>query len=160
MNGDDIALATGSHGEKIHILLVEDNLVNQKIFAKNMQRAGYQVTVANQGQEALDILEANGHWSDDPDNFKNDTHIDAILMDWEMPIMDGLQCCRHIRDMERSKSKTNQLPIVAITANVRQEQIDEAWKAGMDDVLLKPFAANDLAQKIRKVMTPGPDHDS
>lgn len=145
-------LKTASNGENVNMLLVEDNLVNQKIFAKNLQRAGFNVTVANHGQEALEILEANGHWSTGNEHASDGTHIDAILMDWEMPIMDGLQCCRHIREKERAEPKTNRLPIVAITANVRPEQIDEAWKAGMDEVLLKPFAAKDLVHKIRKVM--------
>ena len=69
-------------------------------------------------------------------------------MDWEMPVMDGLTCCTRIREIEQDRKVTKRLPIIAVTANVRQEQIDKALAVGMNNVLPKPFTASELFDRI------------
>lgn len=144
-------LQTNGDGIRGHVLLVEDNLVNQKIFAKHLKRVGFDVSVANHGQEALDVLEKSGRWrltqTDDERN-----SIDVICLDVEMPIMGGLECSRRIRELEDAHHPCRPLPIIAITANVRPAQVASALDAGMNDVLLKPFTAADLVQKICTMM--------
>jgi CheY-like chemotaxis protein len=73
-------------------------------------------------------------------------------MDLEMPEMDGLTCCKRIREMEKSGELTKHVPIIAVTANVRGEQIATAKASGMDDVVSKPFRIADLLDKVKKVL--------
>lgn len=112
----------------ISILLVEDNLVNQKVLSKQLQRLGYVVHIANHGMEALDFIETTRFWRANDDAGES---IDCVLMDWEMPVMDGLACTRAIREWEKQGLLTVHLPIIATTANTRQEQVQEALDAGM-----------------------------
>lgn len=137
------ALPNTSH--TYHILLVEDNIVNQKILLRQLTRAGCVVHVANHGVEALAILKTTSFWAR-----KEETGIrlDIVLMDWEMPIMDGLTCSREIRSLERSGQINKHVEIIAITANVRREQIDRALSAGIDAVVPKPFVVSDLLKAI------------
>lgn len=156
---------------KIHILVVEDNMVNQKILRKQLQKAGCHVSVAGNGVEALEWLKLSVHWLGIPaenERSKESTYlkrdVDVILMDIEMPIMDGLTCAREIRAWEsqgllatsasysplslRSNSgavspspsfdgssvyepSSRHLPILAVSANARSEQVQEALAAGM-----------------------------
>ena len=102
-----------------NVLLVEDNLVNQQVLTKQLTRLHFHVTVANQGLEALKILQTP------------DIHFDVVLMDVQMPIMDGLTCTKAIRALEKTGALKRRLPIIAVTANVRQERIDEAMAAGV-----------------------------
>lgn len=120
---------TGEGGvPKRHIvLLVEDNLVNQKVLSKQLRRAGCTVYVANHGQEALDVLRRTKLWKDSG----SEDDIDVILMDLEMPIMDGLTCARRIRELKDEGSILRHIPIIAVTANARMEQVDTAIAAGM-----------------------------
>ncbi|KAF7198208.1 putative histidine kinase 1 [Pseudocercospora fuligena] len=139
------------HRNNFHILLVEDNLVNQKILAKQLRKAKCTVTVANHGEEALKILENTDCWqsrSDDTEASK----IDVVLMDWEMPVMDGLTCTRKIRELEKECQIIRRLDIIGTTANVRQEQQDKAMEAGMDSVMSKPFTVGELLQRIRETL--------
>ena len=151
---------------RYHILLVEDNLVNQKVLAKQLRKAECTVTVANNGVEALDFLDKIGHWQ----HPRNETRIspvngsqvhspplNVILMDWEMPMMNGLVCTRKIRELELEDGRgqlEKRMPIIAITANVREEQTNEAIAAGMDDVMPKPFTVGMLLEKIQDVLRP------
>lgn len=120
---------TGDGGvPKRHIvLLVEDNLVNQKVLSKQLRRAGCTVYVANHGQEALEVLQRTKLWKDSG----SEDDIDVVLMDLEMPIMDGLTCARRIRELKMEGSILRHIPIIAVTANARMEQIDTAIAAGM-----------------------------
>ncbi|KJX94537.1 histidine kinase like protein [Zymoseptoria brevis] len=132
-----------------HVLLCEDNIVNQRILAKQLRSKGCTVTVANHGQEALEVLEKSDWRCDKP--AAETSSIDVVLLDWEMPIMNGLQCCQKIREIETSGEASRRLPVIAITANVRQAQIEEAMAAGMDTVVPKPFTVTELLDSIENL---------
>lgn len=126
------ATTTNGNGDggvpKRHIvLLVEDNLVNQKVLSKQLRRAGCTVYVANHGQEALEVLQKTKLWKDSP----SEDDIDIVLMDLEMPIMDGLTCARRVRELKDEGLILRHIPIIAVTANARMEQINTAIAAGM-----------------------------
>ena len=74
--------------------------------------------------------------------------ISVLLMDKEMPVMDGLQCTRAIRELEQAEKLRGHVPIIAVTANARSEQIATLLAAGMDDVVSKPFRIGELIPKI------------
>jgi signal transduction histidine kinase/CheY-like chemotaxis protein len=127
-----------------HILLVEDNLINQRILQKQLVKAGCLVTVANHGQEALDILRTTNKWRDNPDG----NQLDAVLMDIEMPVMDGLTATREIRALESSGDLIGRTEILAVSANARPEQVERAVAAGVDGCVPKPFLIADLLAVI------------
>ncbi|KAI1779419.1 hypothetical protein F4818DRAFT_455462 [Hypoxylon cercidicola] len=127
------------------VLLVEDNLINQQITRRDLITSGCAVEVANHGVEALEKLEktnrAGGQFP-----------LSLILMDIEMPIQDGLTCTRKIRELEKSGHfRGPRIPIIAVSANARMEQILEAKGAGCDDVLVKPFRIPELIEKMMTV---------
>lgn len=132
------------------VLLVEDNVINARVLTKQLQRENCEVHVANHGMEALDVLRKTRAWHG-TENEEEAITIDVILMDMEMPIMDGLTCTRRIRQLEKEGTLAHQL-IVAITANARKEQIDAVMKAGSDDVLPKPFRVRECMEKIRNIV--------
>jgi CheY-like chemotaxis protein len=137
-----------SDSEKLHVLIVEDNLVNQKVLSKQLTKVGCIISTADNGLFALDHLaKTTFHASN-----TNGVPLTIVLMDLEMPEMDGLTCCRRIREMEASGELTRHVPIIAVTANVRDEQIATAKESGMDDMLGKPFRVPDLLVKIRRVL--------
>jgi len=113
---------------QLRILIVEDNLVNQKVLQKQLINLGFMTEVANHGGEALEILKTSKFWAG-----KENDGIDlaVILMDLEMPIMDGLSCTRKIREFEADGTITKHVPIIAVTANARLKQIEIALTAGM-----------------------------
>jgi len=119
-----------------HILLVEDNLVNQKVLSKQLRNVGCTLHVANHGGEAIDFLSKTVLWSDTVNNNSLRMELSVILMDLEMPVMDGLACVRRIRDLEREGKLTRHIPIVAVTANTRMEQMEIALEAGMVSLVL------------------------
>lgn len=129
-------ITTISHHEedKIRVLLVEDNLINQKVFTLLLEKNNATVTIANNGLEAFNLY--------DEQNF------DLIFMDIQMPVMDGLVATERIRN--HTKNKINYVPIVAITANAFNEDRDKAFKAGMDDFLTKPVNPLELKSIIEK----------
>ena len=117
------------------ILLVEDNKINQKLTVRLLEKKGYRVTVANNGQEALSI------WEKDP--------IDLILMDVQMPIMDGLEATAAIRVKEEKTGR--HVPIVAITAHVMKEDKEKCFDAGMDYYISKPINPKKLFDTIENI---------
>ncbi|KAF1832600.1 hypothetical protein BDW02DRAFT_421108 [Decorospora gaudefroyi] len=124
---------------QLHVLLVEDNIINQQVLGKQLRKAGCHVSVANHGLEALDTLEKE--------------KFDIVLMDLEMPVLDGLGAMRRIRQKELERTDASvRLPIIAVTANVRKEQIEIAIAAGADRVMQKPFKAADLVLMIKSIM--------
>lgn len=129
----------------LHVLVVEDNLINQKVMAQQLRKAGCIVHVANHGADALNFLKtttfARGCGP-------NAVPLSLILMDQEMPVMDGLTCIRHIREWQNSGELTRPVPVIAVTANARPEQIQKAKQAGMDDVVTKPVRIAELVPQM------------
>jgi CheY-like chemotaxis protein len=117
------------------VLLVEDNLVNQILCRTILKKIGHTVVLANNGQEALDLF--------------NQQHWDVILMDMQMPVMDGLDATRAIRALEKAGQHT---PIVAMTANAMESDRQLCLDAGMDDYLSKPFKFGELRAILEKAV--------
>ena len=115
------------------LLLVEDNLVNQKVVLAILRKKGYQIDVANDGREALDKLDASA-----------DYHL--ILMDVQMPVMDGLEATRAIR----RESKWEKIPIIAMTAHAMNGDRERCLQAGMDAYISKPVQPAHLVATIEK----------
>jgi two-component system sensor histidine kinase/response regulator len=127
----DIAKLMGAE-----ILLVEDNEINQELALELLTMNGLQVTVANDGQEALDILEK--------------VKFDGVLMDCQMPVIDGYTATRKLRDQERFKT----LPILAMTANVMAGDREKVLAAGMNDHIAKPINVEEMFHTMAKWITP------
>ncbi len=119
-----------------NVLLVEDNLINQKIVILSLKKLVKNIEIANNGKEALDKF--------------GTSRFDIILMDIQMPIMNGIVTTRKIREIEASTN--THTPIVAITANALQGDREECISAGMDDYLSKPFQIEVLIQKMKKLL--------
>ncbi|ERF75062.1 hypothetical protein EPUS_04844 [Endocarpon pusillum Z07020] len=140
--------------QKLNILVVEDNLVNQKVLSQQLHRLGWHVSVANHGLEALEYLKQTVFY----DNLcatEHRTPLDLVLMDIEMPIMDGLTATRKIRQLQAEGTITGHVPIIAVSANARAEQIVKATAAGMDDVVSKPFRIPQLVRQIEQLLAKG-----
>jgi len=136
------------HGLK-HILIVEDNLVNQKVLSKQLRSAGCVVSVANHGGEALEYLKTSHFWKGQELTGKE---LSVVLMDLEMPIMDGLTCVKEIRKLQDESMIIGHVPVIAVTANARSEQIATAKEAGMDSVVTKPFRIPELMPELDRQM--------
>lgn len=130
----------------MHVLLVEDNVVNQQVLKKQLLKAGCVVLVANHGLEALEVLRRTTSWHE---TNEESVQLDIILMDWEMPVMDGLTCAREIRALQEAGKVVEHIEIIGITANAREEQILAAISNGIDEVVSKPFRAQDLLSRMR-----------
>jgi CheY-like chemotaxis protein len=139
----DRSSASTSAGRKI--LVVEDNLVNQKVLAKQLRKRGFDVATAENGEEALKSLYYTHRYRLTTSAF------DLVLMDIEMPIMDGIACVRAIRAAEAEGKLEGHVPVIAVTANVREEQSADAWAAGVDEITTKPYRIDELVAKIDKI---------
>ncbi|MBF0132394.1 MAG: ABC transporter substrate-binding protein [Magnetococcales bacterium] len=115
-----------------HVLLVEDNHVNQEVAVATLESFGCRVTVANDGQEALTILSETA------------ITFDVIFMDLEMPILDGIETTRRFRQWEQRMGRSQPVPIIALTAHVLPEVRRKCLVAGMNDYLSKPFRRADV----------------
>ncbi len=122
------------------ILLVEDNLINQKIVILSIQKLVKNIDVANNGQEALDKF--------------GQTKYDIILMDIQMPIMDGIQATKRIRETESEKNMVP-TPIIAITANALAGDREHCLASGMDEYISKPFQVEVLVNKMKSLLVAG-----
>ncbi|KAL8910977.1 MAG: hypothetical protein Q9171_003788 [Xanthocarpia ochracea] len=114
----------------LKVLIVEDNLVNQRVLQRQLRNMGCTVVVANHGGECLARLQESSFWEGHAEDAFD---LSVILMDLEMPIMDGLTCAREIRRLERTGEIVRHVPIIAVTANARSEQIETALASGMVD---------------------------
>ena len=119
------------------ILLVEDNPVNQKLAKVLLERRGYQVTIAENGQQALAAIARQP--------------FEIVLMDMQMPVMGGVEATQRIRQRETEQGLPR-LPIVAMTANAMQGDRETCLAAGMDDYLTKPIKAADLEAKLHLLL--------
>ncbi|KAL5528950.1 hypothetical protein ACEPAG_4924 [Sanghuangporus baumii] len=144
----------------LHILITEDNLINQtilkwvpirppfwtstkSIFSRQLLKAGCTTSLANNGMQAIkkicSLAKSDGLHKT----------FDAILMDCEMPVMDGLTAVREIRKMEQTGELPVRSRIYALTGNARTGQIESALEAGMDEVIIKPYRLDELISKIQ-----------
>jgi signal transduction histidine kinase/CheY-like chemotaxis protein len=115
------------------VLLVEDNLVNQKVAVRFLERLGCRVHVAGNGALALESFRAKA--------------FDLVLMDLQMPVMDGLTATQHIRELQSGRVRT---PIVALTANAMKGQLEACLAADMDGLLTKPLDDHGLRNTLSK----------
>jgi two-component system sensor histidine kinase/response regulator len=122
------------------VLLVEDNAINQRVARRFLERLGCQVRVVGDGQQALDA-------------YRDDT-FDFILMDMQMPVMDGLEATRKIRELEGNGRHT---PIVALTANAMMGTLERCLEAGMDDYLTKPLDISRLQDALDRFIGSNPE---
>jgi signal transduction histidine kinase/ActR/RegA family two-component response regulator len=123
---------TGSSPLAIHVLLVEDNMVNQKLARRIMENAGYTVVGAMDGREAVEACAAQ--------------HFDLVLMDLQMPHMDGFEATAELR--RREAISGGHLPIIALTANAMPGDRERCLAAGMDGYVSKPMKRPELFQAI------------
>ncbi|KAK8903072.1 hypothetical protein QC760_008563 [Botrytis cinerea] len=145
----------------LEVLVVEDNLLNQKVLVKSLRKEGYRINVANHGGEALEFLKKTTFWvgeSGEEENTKQPLNL--ILMDLEMPIMDGITCVRQIRKWEAQGMIRGHVPIIAVTANARKDQIMSTIEAGMDDVTTKPYRIHDMLRQIETLVNRYPKSES
>jgi CheY-like chemotaxis protein len=119
--------------QRMHILLAEDNVVNQKVVLSMLGKLGYKVQAVSDGKEVLECLALRSY--------------DLILMDIQMPEMDGYETTRTIRE---SQVLDSQIPIIALTANAMKGDDEKCLEVGMDDYLAKPINAKLLQEKISR----------
>ena len=125
--------------EGMRILLAEDNPFNQQVASEILAQAGAGVTIVNDGQEAFDML--------CKENF------DCVLMDIQMPVVDGLQATRMIRAVDRLRH----VPVIAMTANATSAEPGKCLEAGMNDFITKPIDLGKLYATLEKWLPPGRD---
>jgi signal transduction histidine kinase/DNA-binding response OmpR family regulator len=117
-----------------HVLLAEDNESNQVVARAHLERSGLLVSVANNGRLALDMLSAHS--------------FDLVLMDCQMPLMDGFEATRRLRELELDSGR--HVPVVALTANAMQGDRERCLEAGMDDYLGKPYTGEEMMAVLRR----------
>jgi CheY-like chemotaxis protein len=135
--------------DKQTLLLVEDNLINQKVLRRQLQTRGFEVFTANNGQEAIDAVAERGKIPSDDAHDRN--YFDIILMDQEMPIKDGNAATQEIRQLQE-EGKAGYSHILGVSANVREAQTRSMREAGMDDIISKPFKVEDLVKRIKSII--------
>lgn len=120
---------------QLNILVADDNLVNQKISSAFLTKRGHSVQLASNGLDAIKLMQSE--------------KFDIILMDLQMPVMDGLEATRHIRALGSDLSK---IPIIALTADVLSETRDQIFAAGMNGFITKPFNPKQLMAEVKRVI--------
>ena len=135
---------TEDRKRRVRILLAEDNIINQKVALRMLEaKLGYRADAVANGSEAIESLSRR--------------HYDLVLMDCQMPEMDGFDATRAIRD-PNSPVRNHNIPIIAMTANVMEDDCKQCLAAGMDDYVAKPIDAQDLANAIARNL-PDPVHE-
>jgi len=123
------------HVRGAHLLLVEDNEINQQVACELLEKAGLRVTIANNGREAVEMVMQGA--------------FDGVLMDLQMPVMGGIEATRMIREQERFRD----LPIIAMTANAMAGDREACLEAGMNDHIAKPIELNELFGTLNRWIT-------
>ncbi|MGB0936327.1 MAG: ATP-binding protein [Colwellia sp.] len=131
----------GNIDEVVNILIVEDNLVNQKVTSLYLKTMGYQFEIADNGQIAVDMVLSGNQYN-------------LILMDCMMPVMDGFNASINIREYE-ANNKLPRTPIIALTASIFKEDIDRCYASHMDGYLPKPVDKAVLHKKIKEYLEKG-----
>jgi PAS domain S-box-containing protein len=121
---------------RLRVLLAEDNAVNRRVAAGLLEKRGYEVLIATNGREALEILERET--------------VDAVLMDLQMPVMGGFEATRVIR--EREVARDRRTPIIAMTAHAMKGDRERCLEAGMDDYVSKPVKPSDLVAALERAV--------
>jgi CheY-like chemotaxis protein len=129
--------ASAKPSRQLRILLAEDNLVNQRLTVRMLEKMGHQVVVAQTGEDALSALAAQ--------------KFDLVLMDVQMPEMDGFAATREIR--KREQGRHERVPVIAMTAHAMKGDRESCLEAGMDDYLAKPINRQELQQAIDRIMS-------
>ncbi len=124
--------------DALKILIVEDNILNQKVASATLRKMGHSVEIANNGKEGVE-------------KFKN-KKFDLIVMDIQMPIMNGLDATKAIRQIEKENDSSNPVKIVALTANALLNDRDICLAAGMDEYISKPFRKEDFLRVLDIIM--------
>ncbi len=119
------------------ILLIEDNLLNQKVVIFYLQKLNYNITTADDGNDAIEIV--------------NKETFDLILMDIMLPGKNGYEITREIRKLEKENNIENPVPIIALTANTYDNDRDKCLAAGMNEYLEKPFNSQQLIEYDPKI---------
>jgi len=120
---------------KLNILVAEDNLINQKVAMMNLKQMGHDVEIAINGRMAVEMYKSGNY--------------DLILMDLQMPVLDGISATIEIRKIERENKVTNPIKIIAITANVLTEDRNKCFEVGMDYFMTKPFRSEELIKALK-----------
>jgi CheY-like chemotaxis protein len=123
-------------GGGLRILLAEDNIVNQRLISRILEKMGHTVVVANDGPAALDIL--------------SQQQFDLVAMDMQMPVMDGIEPTQKIRLNEPGTG--HYTPIIPITANAFDDDRRKCFEAGMNGYVIKPVSAKALGDEVGRVM--------
>jgi PAS domain S-box-containing protein len=123
---------TGSPTDALRVLVAEDNAVNQRVVLLQLQKLGHRATAVGNGQQAIEALEKE--------------EFDVVLMDCQMPVMDGIEATRSIR----ARNRWPHLRIIALTADVMQGAREKCAEAGMDDYLSKPIRIGDLQAALAR----------
>jgi PAS domain S-box-containing protein len=137
--GEDMVEEATGGLSGLRVLIAEDNPVNQQVLLRQVQRLGILADAVNNGQEAIDALAAGTY--------------DAVLMDCQMPVLDGYAATRAIRAAEVPGGL--RMPIVAVTANAMREDFDRCRECGMDDFVAKPVTLTALANAIERAVLAG-----
>ena len=127
---------SGKKAEEISILLAEDNKVNQMLMTKMVGKIGWHMDIADNGKIVLEMLAEHGY--------------DLVLMDIQMPVMDGFEAASAIREKEKYSGK--HIPIIALTANAMKGDKEKCLEAGMDDYLSKPVRSENLRVMVKKYL--------
>jgi DNA-binding response OmpR family regulator len=115
----------------VQVLIAEDDAISRKLLEVNLSRAGYSVVAVADGEQAWDALQADGAPK-------------LAILDWMMPVMDGVEVCRRVR----SDQRPGYIYLILLTAKSRQEDRAEGFQAGADDYLTKPFDVQELRARI------------
>lgn len=135
---DNLSISGSLHSVHARVLLVDDNATNRKVAGQILLKAGCEVIMVSSGQEAISVLQ-------------NDIHFDLVLMDIQMPEMDGMETTRRLKAL----SLASLPPIVAMTAYAMKEDRERFLAAGMDDYLAKPIRAQQLIQTVSRWVSDG-----
>ncbi|KDN38662.1 hypothetical protein RSAG8_09337, partial [Rhizoctonia solani AG-8 WAC10335] len=147
------------HNRPLHVLITEDNKINQRmswslanvsglidLHSRQMKRAGFTMVLASNGLEAIQAIDKAELQSGTQSRSET---FDVVLMDLEMPVMDGFAATREIRRRESLGTLRTRNFIIALTGNARLEQVQAAQNAGVDDVMIKPYQIDALISKMR-----------
>ena len=124
---------------KLKVLLAEDNPINQKVASININKMGHEVELANNGEIAVEKFKGNSY--------------DLIFMDLQMPLMDGIEATKRIRELEKMKNPDKPIRIIAMTASAMPEDKYICFEAGMNDYICKPFNREDLFRIFNELIS-------